>query len=219
MEQALVIGHIAGGTTALIVGLILMLRPKGGKTHVILGWIYTIGMFMVCFSAFSIIAFYRSSFFLLVIGVLTFYNTYIGVRVVRRRKTKAIQWYDWLITVLTSLFGIGLIGYGIHLYLRIQDFHFAILLSAIFGIFTLFNGLRDLRKFRAKSYNHPSWWLREHIGNMGGSYIAAFTAFAVQNGDAFLPDRSIIWLLWVLPGVLGGFIIARTIRLRGLGNA
>lgn len=218
MEQALIISHIVGGTTALLVGLVLMLRPKGDQLHITMGWIYTVGMFTVCFSAFGIVAFYRFSFFLMVIGVLTFYNTYVGVRVVRRRKSQVVQWYDWVISSLTSAFGIGLIGYGLYLFQLNQGFHIAVLLSAIFGVFTFLNGFRDLRKFNAKKYGNSAWWLREHINNMGGSYIAAFTAFVVQNGDAFLPNSSYNWLLWVLPGVVGGFVIAKAIKKRGLGR-
>ena len=49
--------------------------------------------------------------------------------------------------------------------------------------------------------------LKNHIGRMTGSYIAAFTAFLVVN-NTFLPPI----LAWSLPGLIGGLFISRTIR-------
>ncbi len=216
MYKTLIINHVVLGSLALLSGLIIMLLPKGSRFHVRLGWLYTICMFLVCASAFSIIAFYRFSFFLMVIGVLTFYSTFVGIRVSRRKKDGAVQWYDWLVAIFTCAFGIGLIGYGVGLIIKIQAFHALILLSFIFGVFTFNNGWTDLVAFRKKDFGNRKWWLRQHISAMGGSYIAAVTAFAVQNGQIFLSDTSWHWTLWVLPGVIGGIIISRTTEKMGL---
>jgi hypothetical protein len=43
---------------------------------------------------------------------------------------------------------------------------------------------------------------------MGGSYISAVTAFVVVNIQ--LPQFQ--WVLWILPGIIGGILIGRTIR-------
>lgn len=41
---------------------------------------------------------------------------------------------------------------------------------------------------------------------MGGSYIATVKAFLVVNNPPFIPGL----VVWIAPGVIGGFIIART---------
>lgn len=213
MHSFLIFLHIFAGVSALLVGLILMFRPKGTKSHIRLGWVYAISMFIICSSSLILISFYRFSFFLMVIAVLTFYTTFVGVRVTRRKKAGTEQWYDWGAAVVTCLFALGLFGYAIHIF-SIAGWHWVGLLSIGFGALTFLNAWRDLVFFYKKKTDHPQWWLHNHINAMGGSYIAAVTAFAVQNGDAWLPNSSYQWLFWVLPGVIGGRIIAQVIRKR-----
>ncbi len=211
MDSFLTYSHIVSGGIALLVGLILMFRPKGTKAHIRLGWIYSFSMFWICASALTIITFYRFSFFLMVIGVLTFYSTFVGIRTTRRKQPGTERWYDWMASIITCLFALGLFGYAIHIF-NIAGWHWVGFLSILFGTFTFANGWTDLVYFYKKKANHAQRWLHEHINAMGGSYIAAVTAFAVQNGDAWLPGSSVSWLFWVLPGAIGGIIIARVIK-------
>ena len=214
MHQILTALHVIAGGFTLLVGLVIMLGKKGGKRHIQLGWSYVIAMWVICLSAFSIIAFYRFSFFLMVIGVLTFHFTFVGVRVMRRSKNGTEQWYDWLVSIMTALFGLGLIGYAVHIFLLVGGYHMVSLLSAIFGIGTLATAWKDLKVFIQKPALPKNWWIEKHISMMGGSYIAAVTALAVQNGTFLLPSPSYSWLLWVMPGVIGGRVISRVIRRR-----
>lgn len=211
MEPFLIYAHIFAGGTALVTGLILMLRPKGTKTHIRLGWVYSISMFTICLSALAIISFYRFSFFLMVIGVLTFYSTLVGVRVTRRKQIGTEKWYDWAASIITCLFAFGLFGYAFHVF-NIAGWHWVGFLSILFGGLSFLNGWKDLVFFYKKNADHKQRWLHNHINAMGSSYIAAVTAFVVQNGDAWMPETSFKWVFWVLPGVIGGTIIGRVIR-------
>lgn len=202
MEQFLIISHIICGGTVLLLGLIQMLNRKGGKYHIMLGKVYVGAMWWICLSAISIISFYRFSAFLLVIAVLTFHSSFVGVRVVNRKKPGSEKWYDWVVAGATSLFGVGLVGYGIYVYFVVSQPILAFLCVG-FGILTLKNGADDLRFFIKPSISEKHWWLYQHIGAMGGSYIAALTAFAVQNPNIFMPGSSHQWLLWIIPGVIG----------------
>lgn len=168
-------------------------------------------MWWICASAVCVISFYRFSAFLLVIAVLTFYSTFVGVRVLRRKKLGTEKWYDWVVAILTILFGVGLCGYGISVFMKVSNFHWLGALSIGFGIFTASGAVRDIRFFVSRQPNERLWWLYQHINAMGGSYIAAITAFAVQNGGVFLPSQSWAWLLWVLPGVVGSQILSRVV--------
>ncbi|MEP0985817.1 hypothetical protein [Ekhidna sp.] len=207
MEKFLIISHVLCGGTVLTLGLIQMFNRKGGKNHILLGKIYVAAMWWICLSAWSIIFFYRFSAFLMVIAVLTFHSSFVGIRVLRRKKVGSEKWYDWAVSIVTSLFGIGIIIYGIHLFLNTPNTILAFL-CGLFGFFTLLNGFQDLRFFIQKPELEKHWWLRQHIGAMGGSYIAAITAFAVQNPNLFMPGSSYQWLLWILPGVIGTPLIS-----------
>jgi len=207
MEKFLIISHIVCGGTVLLLGLIQMIGKKGSKNHVLFGKIYVGAMWWICLSALAIISFYRFSAFLMVIAVLTFYASFTGVRVLKRRSVGNEKWYDWTVAILTALFGIGLISYGIYLYFNTSQSILA-LLCILFGTFTFINSYADLRFFINKKINTPLWWMKQHIGAMGGSYIAAVTAFAVQNPNLFMPGSSYQWLLWILPAIIGNPIIA-----------
>lgn len=212
MESFLIISHVICGGTVLLLGLIQMFGKKGSKNHVLLGRIYVGAMWWICFTALTIISFYRFSAFLMVIAVLTFYASFTGLRVLRRKKIGSEKWYDWAVAIITLLFGIGLVGYAINLYMNYPGNEILALLCTIFGFFTFFNAFKDLRFFLKKHADSKTWWIRQHIGAMGGSYIAAVTAFAVQNPDLFMPGSSYQWILWILPTVIGNPIIARSIK-------
>ena len=65
----------------------------------------------------------------------------------------------------------------------------------------------DVRKFFVLPTEKMHWWY-DHISSMGGSYISAATVFVVVNIQ--LPQFQ--WVLWILPSIIGGIIIGRTIR-------
>lgn len=211
MEQFLLISHIFCGGTVLTLGIIQMINRKGGKNHLIIGKVYVGAMWWICLSAFAIISFYRFSAFLMVIAVLTFYASFTGVRVLRRKSIGSEQWYDWAVAILTALFGLGLMGYAIDLFLHSSQTILAGL-CVFFGFFTMQAAVQDLLFFIRKQTAHKDWWLRQHISAMGGSYIAAVTAFAVQNPNLFMPNSSYQWLLWILPAILGNIVVRFSIK-------
>ena len=65
----------------------------------------------------------------------------------------------------------------------------------------------DVRNFIRPPKEKMHWWFT-HIGSMGGSYISAVTAFIVVN----IQFQQFNWVLWILPAMIGGIIIGRTIR-------
>ena len=206
MERFLLISHILGGGTVLLLGIFQMFNRKGGKNHIILGKVYVGAMWWICLSALSIISFYRFSAFLMVIAVLTFHSSFVGVRVLKRKKVGSEKWYDWAVGIATSIFGLGLIFYGVYVFMSSSQQILAFL-CVLFGFFTAKNGTDDILFFIRKKVDDKFWWLQQHISAMGGSYIAAVTAFAVQNPNIFMPESSPQWLLWILPGVIGSFVI------------
>ena len=76
-----------------------------------------------------------------------------------------------------------------------EDAHLFAIATVAFGL-GLF-GRRERRR-------HRPGWPRRHAIGMGGSYIALFTGFYVDNGPQLpLWDRLPPWSYWVLPAAIG----------------
>ena len=84
-------------------------------------------------------------------------------------------------------------------------------LSLFFGVLTIIFARNDIRLFRMRNPTDRLWWLYHHISYICGSFIAAFTAFLVQNNHLIFP-RGMEWIGWVLPTVIGAPVISRYIR-------
>ena len=93
-----------------------------------------------------------------------------------------------------------------------KDNVFFTILFTIFGLFMFLLAFEDLRVFVGKKQIdndvplQTRYWFQNHISRMGGSYIATVTAFLVVNNPPFIPGL----VVWIAPGVIGGFIIAKT---------
>ncbi|MEP1096783.1 MAG: hypothetical protein ABJG78_16820 [Cyclobacteriaceae bacterium] len=212
MEKFFIYSHIFCGALVLLLGLMNIVSKKGTRRHVLIGRTYVGAMWWICLSALSLTTFYRFSMFLMVIAVITFYTSFVGLRVLRRRKLGSEQWYDWTASILTGLFGIGLLIYAGMVFFSGKNEVLGIL-SFVFGVLAFNMGFQEIRFFVKAKTDEKKWWLYQHIGAISGSYIAAVTAFAVQNGEA-LGVTNHNWLLWVLPGVIGSVVISITIKKR-----
>ncbi|MBT1696676.1 DUF2306 domain-containing protein [Fulvivirgaceae bacterium PWU4] len=204
--RILLIIHIAGGTTALVSGLISMLTRKGGTAHRRAGKIYCWGMSAVFISA-VILSLAKDNIFLLLVGFFSYYLTVRGYRILYLKNLPAGQKamvIDWLITGLAGLFILALTGWGI--FLLTLGHNMGIVAVAFAFIGSLFVR-KDIRQFVRPPQEKMHWWYG-HISSMGGSYISALTAFIVTNIQ--LPEYQ--WVLWLLPSVVGTMLILRTIR-------
>jgi hypothetical protein len=88
----------------------------------------------------------------------------------------------------------------------------------LFGIATVAFGL-GLFGWRARRRHRPGW-VRRHAVGVGGSFIALFTGFYVDNGPQLpLWDRLPHIVYWVLPAAVGIPLIWRALRRRpGIGQ-
>jgi uncharacterized membrane protein len=198
--------HIAGGVIALLAGLVSIFSVKGSSTHRLAGKIYFVGMTAVFIGAvFTAIGHHKD--FLLMVGFFSYYLTVRGYRVLflkklpEGQKAKSI---DWVIIIVSAIFIFTLLGWGFWAISFGAGIGIAALLFGVLGSNFL---LRDIKNFVRPPKEKMHWWY-SHIGSMGGSYISAVTAFVVVNIE--LPQYQ--WVLWILPGILGGILITRTIR-------
>jgi uncharacterized membrane protein len=197
--------HIAGGTMALITGLVAMLTTKGGKVHRKFGKIYFWSMTTVFVSA-VVLAVGHQRVFLFMVAFFSYFFTVRGYRILFLKglgKTTQANWLDWLIVVISACFMIFLITWGIY---GLIEGEMMGLVGLLFGVIGSTFVVSDIRTFRTLP-ERMHWWY-SHIGAMGGSYISAVTAFVVVNIS--IPGFG--WVLWIIPSVIGGILIGRTIK-------
>ncbi|MBC8153887.1 MAG: DUF2306 domain-containing protein [Bacteroidetes bacterium] len=209
--------HIASGFTALTVGVVPMVAQKGGKLHKRSGTVFFWAMFGVFITATaSWLQHPEKPFlqFLLLVGFFSFHMALTGVRTLRLKKSADQPAHiDWFVAGVAMIAGTAAILFGSwQLYSGLtsgQSFPFFSILYLVFGVFFLRHGQVDWWVYSGRVQAEKLHWFFHHITRMVGAYIAAFTAFCVVNGDK-IPLPSLV--VWTLPGAIGGFFIARTIR-------
>ncbi len=212
---ALLVSHIAAGTLALLVGLVPMLAQKGGKLHNRAGLAYVWCMIYVAGSAMLLCGlqeFKMFRLFLAGIAVFSFYLSFTGWRAVlqKRAKTGPTQTDRW-IAYGTMAVSIGMTGFGGWL-LYINGPLFLPVVFTFFGGLTFIFARRDLMSFdkpEAKMF-----WFFQHFTRMAGSYIAAFTAFLVNNLARIIPVTAPDWFTttgWIAPSLIGTVLIFKTV--------
>ena len=204
LDQIVTWSHVIAGSVALLTGLLaIFVGKKGGKAHRRNGRIYFWAMFWVFISALLIVIFFRFNFFLSVIAFFSFYMAFSGYRVLKIRKTKKPQWIDWFAAIVTITVGLLLLSFGIYKVIETNGKAMFAHLSIFFGLFTIQTSYVSLHRFIRKRYKDPLWWWFAHMQSMGGSFIAASTAFLVQNGKS----APYYWTLWVGPTVIGVILL------------
>ena len=198
--------HIVGGTISLISGLVAMLTEKGKKAHKLAGKIYFGGMTAVFVGAVVVAIAHRNDF-LLMVGFFSYYMTVRGYRILSLKKLDKGQKFavlDWIIISVSAIFIFTLITWGIWAWVQGSGMG---IVGLVFGLIGLSFLVNDIKSYINPPTEKMHWWYT-HISSMGGSYIAASTAFVVVNIQ--LPQYQ--WVLWIIPSVIGSILISRTIR-------
>ncbi|KAA3603922.1 MAG: DUF2306 domain-containing protein [Calditrichaeota bacterium] len=197
LDIALVI-HIICGFVSLVVAPLAMITKKGGKSHKSWGKIYFVGMTGVAITG-VFISILKSIPFLLMVSVFSYYFVAYGYRIIYLKnlhKDQKPTRLDWEIAIVTGLFNIGLICFGIYQILNqtSNSFSYIAIVFGIVGIQTVYSN----SKLFWKKPTDPKHWFYSHIGGMVGSYIATVSAFSATN-FYFLPTV----LRWLWPTILG----------------
>lgn len=209
----LLIIHVSAGSTALIVGLFPMFSRKGSQLHNRTGLVYVYCMIIVAVTALLLCGlqpFRMMRLFLTGIAIFSFYLCITGWRATRQKKSGPARVDKWL-TYGTLVVSVAMLGFGAYL-LTSGPSVFAILFT-VFGFLTFKNAWYDHKSFGTKP--EKMHWFYHHITRMGGSYIATFTAFLVNNMYRMLPSTAPSWIEsvgWIAPAIIGGMLIGRTIR-------
>ncbi len=200
--KVLLIIHIAGGSTSLLLGLYMLLAKKGDQRHKLIGKVYFIAMLAAALVALPM-AYLHTNYFLFIIGVFTSYMLVSGKRSLRKKQASDVDVADWLLTIVMLLFGLSFIVFGV--ILLIQSNMFGIVLI-VFGSISLLFVYQDYTNFKGHS-KLKNFWLTTHFQRMIGSYIASVTAFLVVN-NTILPG----YIAWLIPTVVLVPLIVRWSR-------
>lgn len=219
LDKFLLYSHIFVGSISLILFWIPVFVKKGGNTHIKVGWAYTYTMWYVLITAamLSVINFLQGHIivaaFLGFLALFTGYPLWYGICILKYKKNIPLKVLRIrkILNILIFTGGIGLILWAI--ILKLQGM--AVLLL-IFGII----GVSGSTSVVISSSRAKKSWLSEHIEGMVGTGIAAYTAFFAFGASrmfASIFDGPLIAIPWVLPTVIGTFIIIRLKKKNGLG--
>jgi len=187
--------HAALGGLALLAGALAIAFTKGSKRHTLSGKFFFFAL--LCSAGLAIvIACIPSHFspFLLAVGVFSLYLLLSGYRALRFKEIKIDLRVDKMISASMLLVGISMIAVPILVSSKVNVVLF------VFGGIGLLLAIRDLKLYRQPEQLKKRW-LRLHLGNMLGAYIASLTAFMVVN--QLLPPL----VGWLGPTVIGSIYI------------
>jgi uncharacterized membrane protein len=196
--KALLVLHIACGFGSFLLAPVALATAKGGKQHRRWGMVYLWAMGGVAVTALPM-ALYRPVLFLAMVAVFSFYAAFSGYRVLKLKDlargghAKAI---DWIAAGVTFCCSAMLAGFGIFRPHIVQNMG---VVAVVFGVIGMGLALGQVRTFVWKP-TVKIFWVRTHIGNFIGSYIAAWSAFSVVTLSQYLGNA---WYVWLWPTLIG----------------
>ena len=209
MYKLLILIHVIAGIAALISGAIAIFSKKGRKNHNKSGLVYEYAMYTTTIFA-TIGTLIKFNPFFLAIGIFSFYLVYSGRYALRRWQTKAnykITKLEWIKTFFFLIVALYMVGWPLYKMIIAQKLFFSVM--QVFGLIMLSGVMQDFKNLKNETLVQPKqkYWLLRHIGMMSGSYIAAFTAFAVNN---MIFEQG--WIMWILPTIVGSILISSATR-------
>ncbi len=198
--------HIAAGASSFLLAPVALATAKGGKQHKRWGMVYLWSMGVVAATALPM-ALYRPVLFLALVAVFSFYLAFSAYRVLRLKELArggSAAPVDWIAAVICFAASAGLAGFGAFRPVLVQ--HMGIV-AIVFGAIGMRASSVQMWSFVRKPTEKMFWWYT-HLGNMIGSYIAAWSAFSVTTLPLIF--RHAGFILWLWPTIVGVPAIALT---------
>jgi uncharacterized membrane protein len=200
--------HIIGGSLTLISGLVAMTSKKGQSLHRLSGKVFFWSMAVTTVLGLNAGIFRPNYQIFIPIAIISFYQAASGYRILfikTLNKGQQPKLVDWALTIgmlLTSIVFVvlGLLNLSIDIFYSIVLFSFSTIGFYCSGV--------DLYNYIKKPKN-KFYWLFIHVFRMSHGFIAALTAFLVNNSKLFpfLPQV----LLLIIPIAIGQPLISLTI--------
>jgi uncharacterized membrane protein len=187
------------GFCALLLGGVNAVMRKGTATHRTIGRTFTWAMLSVGFTSLGL-ASIHPNLFLALVGAFSTYLAWGGYRAARLRTAGDLIPADGIVAAVAAVTGVAL------LVMAVLHENVVMVVFGLVSCGSAATDLRVIRRLRAGTLSHGAW-LQRHIGLIGGSYIAVWTAFLVVN----IPFRP-SFVGWLLPTVVGVPIIIHRTR-------
>ncbi len=196
VRPLLIVPHALLGTLVLLSGVVAFATEKGGRTHMQAGLCFHWALLGNLAMALPLMIL-KGNTFLLLLSPLSAYLVIAGRRAVLRRRAGSplLSTFDRGLAVALLLGSVALLAFATMLFADGSGFA---PVAAIFGALGARMAWGDWKR-RDDASPHPKQWLRDHIGLMGGGFIAGVTAFSSINlQDSELP----VFVIWLWPSVL-----------------
>jgi uncharacterized membrane protein len=191
--------HITAGASSFLLAPIALATAKGGKAHKRWGMVYLWAMGTVAATALPM-ALYRPVLFLALVAVFSFYAAWSGYRVTKLKELARgsnAQSIDWAAGIFTFCSSAALALLAIVKPALVQNMG---IVAIVFGLLGMRLAVQQLLSFVRKPKEKMFWWY-SHLGNMIGSYIAAWTAFSVVTLPRIFGNSFYLWLWPTAVGV------------------
>lgn len=197
MYELLLISHVVLAIAALLFGTLAIISKKGSTFHIICGkgFYYTMISNLPLAMIICVMP-SHTNIFLFSVGVFSFYFTLTAFRAFNERTERSAR--------IDRYLGVSILTTGIlMIILPLFTTGFNIILL-FFGGASIHFGVMDIKRSRLVKLS-KSDKLKEHITKFMAAYISAVTAFIVNVVSAY-------WFFWILPGVLGGYLIGYYVK-------
>jgi len=199
-HSANIVVHVSTGLIALMLGLTALSTIKGGKAHRKSGTLFLIFLTIVVVTGLFGVLLFKVNQFLLVITVLSGYNAYSGMRILKN-KTNKINRQDILVSIAAISTGI----YFLYYIKSIGMIWSPVIIYATLGALFLII-LYDMLRYLIPSEKYGNLWLYEHIYKMVSAFTALLAAATGTVYDEYQPHSQ------YLPSLFGtllaiGFIV------------
>jgi uncharacterized membrane protein len=191
--------HVAAGAGAFVLAPLALVTAKGGKAHRRWGRIYFWCMAVVAATA-LVMAAWRPILFLALVAIFSFYAAFAAYRVLGQKAAwngaQGVRPLDWTAAILCFAASAIMAGLGAFRPHLVQNLGIP---AMVFGAIGMRISGRDLWRFSHPPAEKMFWWYA-HLQGMIGSYIAAWTAFAVVTIGPLLHGA---WWIWIAPACIG----------------
>lgn len=198
--RILIIANAVLGGVSLLSGFVAAITKKGSRSHIISGRIfyYSLGSsILLSLIAANMPDHYNP--FLFSVGIFSGYFILIGKRAIQYKLPTHVFNTDRFIHIGMLMTCILMVLVPLVI---TKSFH---IVAGVFGLVGMIFAIRNLLDLRNTDQVRKNW-LKIHIGNISGGYIASVTAFVVVNN--FLPGV----YNWFVPSLIGGIFIFYSIK-------
>jgi hypothetical protein len=190
--------HITAGAMAFLLAPLVLSLAKGGKQHKRWGMVYLWSMGIVAATAVPM-AFFFPVRFLALVAVFSFYFAFSAYRVLRLKElarggsATSVDWIAGVVTFCSSALLAWLSWF------RPASIEVLPMVGVVFGFIGMQGSAGQMWSFVRKPKEKMFWWYT-HLGNMIGSYIAAWSAFSVVTLARVIGNH---WYVWLWPTMIG----------------